>query len=48
MAITKLKRKMRKNRTRANNRKQVIKQYTQLPTIKNVSIEKIKEAFQAQ
>ena len=45
MAVTKLKRKHRKNRARANNRKQIMKQYTTLPTIKNVDIEKIKENF---
>ncbi len=45
MAVTRLKRKSRKNRARANNRKKVMKQHTILPCIKNVDIEKIKAKF---
>lgn len=43
MAVTRLKRKARKNRMRAIHRKVVIKRLLASPVIKNVDVEKIKE-----
>lgn len=45
MAVTRLKRKEQRNRTKANNRINAIKQLTQKPIIKNVDIEAIKQEF---
>ena len=45
MAVTELRRKARKNRTRANNAVQRIQQLQQKPTIKNVDVEAIKASF---
>ena len=47
MAVTRLKRKEKRNRAKANNRVQAIKQLTQKPIIKNVDIEAIKQEFAA-
>jgi hypothetical protein len=47
MGITKLMRKGRKNRARANNKLEVIKQLLSKPTIKNVDVEAIKAEFAA-
>lgn len=45
MAITRLKRKHRKNIARANNKQRVIKQLLATPVIKNVDIEELKAQF---
>lgn len=45
MAVTRLERKGRRNRARANNKVARIKQLSWKPTIKNVDIEAIKEEF---
>ena len=47
MAVTRLKRKDRKNRARANNRIEEIKQRTTLPPVKMVDIEAIKAGWAA-
>ena len=47
MAITRLKRKDRKNRARANNRIEEIKHRTILPAVKMVDIEAIKAGWAA-
>jgi phage-related protein len=45
MAITRLKRKDRKNKARANNKQIVIKQLLRVPVIKNVDVEELKAQF---
>ena len=45
MAITRLKRKDRKNKARANNKQRVIKQLLTVPVIKNVDVEALKAQF---
>jgi uncharacterized protein YfaA (DUF2138 family) len=45
MAITRLKRKDRKNKARANNKQIVIKQLLRTPVIKNVDVEELKAQF---
>ena len=45
MAITRLKRKDRKNKARANNKQTVIKQLLRTPVIKNVDIDALKAQF---
>jgi hypothetical protein len=45
MAVTRLKRKEKRNRAKANNRIDRIKQLTAKPIIKNVDIEAIKQEF---
>ena len=45
MAITRLKRKHRKNIARANNKQRVIKQLLATPVIKNVDVEELKAQF---
>ena len=45
MAITRLKRKDRKNKARANNKQTVIKQLLKTPVIKNVDAEELKAQF---
>jgi hypothetical protein len=45
MAVTRLKRKGKRNRAVANARVAKIKQLTAKPVIKNVDIDKIKEEF---
>jgi hypothetical protein len=45
MAVTELKRKGRKNRARANNAVQRIKQLLRKPEIRNVDVEAIKASF---
>ncbi len=45
MAITRLKRKDRKNKARANNKQAVIKQLLKTPVIKNVDIDELKAQF---
>ena len=45
MAITRLKRKDRKNKARANNRQRIIKQLLTTPVIKNVDVEALKAQF---
>ncbi|WP_026464754.1 hypothetical protein [Adhaeribacter aquaticus] len=45
MAVTRLKRKHRKNIARANNKQRVIKQLLATPVIKNVDIEELKAQF---
>ena len=45
MAVTRLKRKDRKNKARANNKVAVIKQLLRVPVIKNVDIEELKAQF---
>ncbi len=47
MAVTRLERKLRKNRTKAVQRKASIKRLLATPVIKNVDIEKLKEEFSA-
>jgi hypothetical protein len=47
MAVTRLKRKEKRNRAKANNRVQAIKQLSKKPIIKNVDIEAIKQEFAA-
>ena len=45
MAVTRLKRKEKRNRAIANARVQEIKRLTAKPVIKNVDIEEIKKSF---
>lgn len=45
MAVTRLKRKERRNMAKANDRQAKIKQFTTKPVIKNVDIEAIKREF---
>ena len=45
MAVTRLKRKDRKNKARANNKQAVIKQLLRTPVIKNVDVEELKAQF---
>lgn len=45
MAVTRLKRKDRRNKARAINKNKRIKQLTALPVIKNIDIEEIKAEF---
>lgn len=47
MGVTRLKRKEKRNRAKANNRQAKIKQITAKPVIKNVDIEAIKKEFAA-
>lgn len=47
MAITRLKRKGRKNKQKAAIRRSTIKQLTSKPVIKNVDVEEIKVSFSA-
>jgi len=47
MAVTRLERKDRKNKARANNKKARIKFLSKKPTIKRVDIEAIKKEFEA-
>lgn len=46
MAVTSIKRKERKNKTKSRIRQQNIKLVTAKPTIKNVDVEKIKAEFE--
>lgn len=46
MAVTRLERKTRKNRSRANNKVKRIKFLTKRPTIKKVDVEAIKKEFE--
>lgn len=45
MAVTRLKRKDRKNKARQNNKQRVIKQLLSTPVIKNVDVEALKAQF---
>lgn len=45
MAVTRLKRKDRKNKARQNNKQRIIKQLLSTPVIKNVDIEELKAQF---
>ncbi|MGR3809020.1 hypothetical protein [Jiulongibacter sp. NS-SX5] len=45
MAVTRLKRKGRKNRAVANNKQAEIKRLTQKPEIKKVDVEELKAEF---
>ena len=45
MAVTRLKRKDRKNKARQNNKTRIIKQLLSTPVIKNVDIEELKARF---
>ncbi len=45
MAVTRLKRKERKNRAVANNKQAAIKDLTKKPVIRNVDVEAIKKEF---
>jgi hypothetical protein len=45
MAVTRLKRKDRKNKARQNNKQRIIKQLLMTPVIKNVDIEELKARF---
>ena len=47
MAITRLERKGRKNKSRAKNRIKTIKRLNAVPVIKNVDVEEIKKTFEA-
>ena len=47
MAVTELKRKGRRNKTKANNRVARIKDLLRTPVIKNVDVEAIKAEFEA-
>ncbi|WP_421889018.1 hypothetical protein [Marinoscillum sp.] len=47
MAVTRLERKGKRNKSRAKNRVSKIKQLNAMPTIKNVDIEEIKKSFEA-
>ena len=47
MAVTRLKRKNRKDKTKATQRRQTLKQQNFQPVLKSVDIEKIKEEFKA-
>ena len=44
MAVTRLQRKVRKNKTRVAQRKATMKRLLATPVIKNVDIEKVKKA----
>ncbi len=46
MAVTRLKRKDRRNFAKANARIATIKRLTQTPVIKNIDIEEIKKSFE--
>ncbi len=46
MAVTRLERKGRRNKSRAKNRVNSIKRLSAVPTIKNVDIEEIKKSFE--
>jgi len=45
MAVTRLKRKARRNRTTARNRKASIQRLNSKPVIKNVDVEEVKASF---
>ena len=45
MGVTRLKRKDRKNKARANNKVARIKQLLRVPVIKNVDVEELKAQF---
>ena len=45
MSVTRLKRKDRKNKARANNRIEQIKQLTKLPVVARIDIEELKAKF---
>lgn len=45
MSVTRLKRKDRKNKARANNRIERIKQLTKLPVVAKVDLEELKAKF---
>jgi hypothetical protein len=45
MGVSRLKRKEKRNKAKANNRVEKIKQLMKRPAIKNVDIEAIKESF---
>jgi len=47
MAVTRLKRKGRRNKSRAHNRVDAIKRHNLSPVIKNVDVEEIKNSFEA-
>ncbi|QMU28517.1 hypothetical protein [Adhaeribacter radiodurans] len=47
MAVTRLKRKDRKNKARANNKQRIIKQLLATPVIKNVDVDALKAQFSA-
>ena len=47
MAVTRLIRKTRKNRARANNRIQRIGLYTKQPVVKAVDVEELKKEFES-
>ena len=47
MAVTRLKRKERRNIAKANAKLEVIKQLTKMPVIKKVDVEEIKKSFAA-
>lgn len=47
MAVTRLKRKNRKDKTKSTRRRQTLKSQNFKPVIKGVDIEKIKEEFKA-
>jgi hypothetical protein len=47
MAVTRLKRKNRKDKTKATQRRQTLKQQNFQPVLKSVDLEKIKEEFKA-
>ena len=47
MAVTRLKRKGRKDRAKSGVRRQTLKIQNAQPVIKNVDVEKIKEEFKA-
>lgn len=47
MAVTRLKRKERRNAAKANAKLEVIKQLTKMPVIKKVDVEEIKKSFAA-
>jgi len=47
MAVTRLKRKNRKDKTKSHVRRQTLKSQNFKPVIKGVDIEKIKEEFKA-
>jgi len=48
MAVTRLKRKIRKNRTKATQRKATMKRLLAIPVIKNVAIEQLEERLALQ
>lgn len=45
MAVTRLKRKVRKNRTKATQRKATMKRLLATPVIKNVEVEQLEEGL---